>query len=149
MLGDMTRDQMDGLFRSEFFGRIGCHAEGQTYIVPIGFAYDGEYVYAHSADGMKIRALRANPRVCFQVDHVDNLANWRSAIAWGVYEELSGMDEAHARNKLADRFGPVTTSESSHPVSGPRTVGDADGDVQRAIFFRIRITERTGRFEKQ
>jgi nitroimidazol reductase NimA-like FMN-containing flavoprotein (pyridoxamine 5'-phosphate oxidase superfamily) len=28
--------------------------------------------------------MRANPHVCFEVDHRENLANWRSVVAWGV-----------------------------------------------------------------
>jgi hypothetical protein len=36
--------------------------------VPITYVFDGEAVYAHSADGLKIRMMRANPHVCFEVD---------------------------------------------------------------------------------
>jgi hypothetical protein len=41
-------------------------------------------VCGHSADGLKITMMRANPHVCFEVDHRENLANWRSVVAWGV-----------------------------------------------------------------
>ena len=34
--------------------------------------------------------MRENPWVCVEVDHMDNLANWRSVIAWGRFEELGG-----------------------------------------------------------
>ena len=29
-------------------------------------------------------------RVCFEVDHIRDLGNWQSVIAWGRYEELAG-----------------------------------------------------------
>ena len=33
--------------------------------------------------------MRANPFVCFEVEDIDDLANWHSVIAWGVFEELA------------------------------------------------------------
>ena len=40
--------------------------------------------------------MRANPFVCFEVEDIDDLANWHSVIAWGVFEELACEDEARA-----------------------------------------------------
>ena len=88
MLGKLNRSQIDNLLRSEVTGRIGCHSRNKTYIVPLTFAYDGEYIYCHTIEGLKTRMMRENPHVCFEVDRVDNMANWQSAIIWGTYEEL-------------------------------------------------------------
>ena len=88
MLGELTPEQINAVLFNEVVGRIGCYLEGRTYIVPITYVFDGEAVYGHSAEGLKIRMMRTNPNVCFQVDQRENLANWRSVIAWGVFEEL-------------------------------------------------------------
>jgi uncharacterized protein len=56
-------------------GRIACHADGITYIVPVNYVYDGMNLYAHSAKGMKIDMMRKNPDVCFQADAITNLKN--------------------------------------------------------------------------
>ncbi len=88
MLGTLNSEQIEQILRSEVIGRIGCHANGKTYVVPITYAYDGERVICHTSQGMKIQMMRSNPEVCFEVEQVDNLANWRSVIAWGKYEEL-------------------------------------------------------------
>lgn len=45
MLGELNRAQIDQVLRGELVGRVGCHAGGQTYVVPITYVYDGEYVY--------------------------------------------------------------------------------------------------------
>ena len=150
MNGELTREQMEDVLRSTVTGRIGCHAEGRTYIVPISYAYDGECIYAHSADGLKIRTMRANPSVCIEVEQVDDLTNWRTVIGWGRYEELGGADEDRARRRLVERFAPFATSETAQPSRGPRTEQDAvDADVRRSIYYRIRLEEKTGRFEKR
>ena len=149
MHGELTPEQIENVLRSELTGRLGCHAEGRTYVVPISYAYDGVHVYGHSSDGLKIRMMRANAAVCFEVEQIDDLANWRSVIAWGVYEELAGPDEHRARRRLKDRFGPYVTSETAQP-SGPRTAEETfDPASRRAIFYRIRLTEKTGRYEKR
>lgn len=150
MQGELTREQIENVLRSELTGRIGCHADGRTYIVPISYAYDGQNVYGHSSDGLKIRTMRSNPAVCFEVEQIDDLTNWRTVIAWGIFEELEGAEEHRAQRRLIERFAPYMTSETAQPTAGPRTAEDTfDPAARRAIFYRIRLTEKTGRFEKR
>ncbi|MGH3035786.1 MAG: pyridoxamine 5'-phosphate oxidase family protein, partial [Gaiellaceae bacterium] len=85
-------------------GRIGCHADGLTYVVPVIYAYDGEGFYAYSLEGRKIRMMRSNPRVCFEVDEYDGRGSWRSAIVQGTYEELEGAAAERALALLSERF---------------------------------------------
>jgi nitroimidazol reductase NimA-like FMN-containing flavoprotein (pyridoxamine 5'-phosphate oxidase superfamily) len=150
MLGELTPEQINAVLFSEVVGRIGCHAEGRTYIVPVTYVFDGEAVYAHSAEGLKIRMMRANPRVCFQVDQRENLANWRSVVAWGVYEELQGQEGLDALQILVTRLMPLVVSETLGLPHGPSLpAAKAPIPTPKAIVYRIRLIERTGRFEKR
>lgn len=73
----------------------------------MAFAYDGTHIYAHSKAGIKITMMRKNPFVCFPVDIIENMANWRSVIIQGEYEELkSGSRQAVAYSLLKDRLTP-------------------------------------------
>ena len=142
MLGELTRDQVDEVLRSNVIGRIGCHAFGRTYVVPITYAYDGNAIYARSDEGMKVHMMRANPHVCFEVDSMDGMANWRSVIASGVFEELHG-DEARARlawlvEQLSDRIGGPP-GQTVHPRK--------DGDS--GVVYKIVLDEKEGRFERR
>jgi hypothetical protein len=49
-----------------------------------GYAYSDGAIYAHSEFGQKIDMMRHNPDVCFEVDHVEDLVNWNSAICWST-----------------------------------------------------------------
>ena len=40
MLGTLSSEQIEQVLRSEVIGRIGCHASGKTYVVPITYAYE-------------------------------------------------------------------------------------------------------------
>lgn len=144
MLGTLEPEQIERILHESTVGRIGMHAEGKTYVVPITYVYDGNSVYGHSAPGLKIRMMRAGPQVCFEVDQIEDLASWRSVIAWGTYEELVGDLSTAAMNLLRSRLAPLTTSETVGPAGHPPGAAGLAG-----IAFRIRLTERTGRFEKR
>jgi len=62
MLGILETDQIEDLLGSQVVGRIGCHADDLTYVVPVSYAYDGSCIYAHSEEGMKIAIMRKNPQ---------------------------------------------------------------------------------------
>jgi nitroimidazol reductase NimA-like FMN-containing flavoprotein (pyridoxamine 5'-phosphate oxidase superfamily) len=148
MLGELTRDQIEHLLHSEVVGRIGCHAEGRTYVVPVNYVYDGECLYGHAADGMKLRMMRANPEVCFQVDHRTSLSDWQSVIAWGTFEELQGGEATRAMDLLLDRLLPLLASEGTPTTRAAARETLAPGTpVERLAIYCIRLRERTGRFE--
>src|SRR5262245_55355972 len=107
MIGTLDETQIDALLRSEKIGRLGCHADGRTYVVPISYVYDGWYLYGHAVEGQKIRMMRAYPEVCLQVDHIRNLAHWRSVIVWGTFEELHGDAALDVARVLAKRLLPL------------------------------------------
>jgi uncharacterized protein len=136
VIAELGRAEIDDLLRSQSVGRIGCHADGLTYVVPVIYAYDGKGFYAYSLEGQKIRMMRANPRVCFEVDEYDGRGSWRSAIVQGTYEELEGDGAERALALLTERFAERSaTSEDERRRRGNGS----------AVAFRIRLDEVTGR----
>lgn len=75
MLGKLESKQIEKVLNNNIVGRIGCHADGTTYVVPISYAYDGTYIYGRTMEGMKVNIMRKNPNVCFEVDDMKNMAN--------------------------------------------------------------------------
>ena len=150
MLGMLNGGEIEELLRSEVTGRIGCHAEGRTYVVPVTYAYDGGSVYGHSVEGMKVRMMRENPEVCFEVDRVEDPGNWRSVIAWGRFEEMRGEQALRAMDLLIARFSGLRVSETSHPSYPVRALGSepSPAEGRSVVLYRITLTDKTGRFEK-
>lgn len=150
----MNAPQIEAVLHAAVIGRIGCHTAGRTYVVPVTYAYLDGCVYGHSAAGLKVQMMRANPAVCFEVEQVDDLANWRSVIAWGTFEELRGDDAASGMKVLMDRLMPVLASATAYPGPGrgphgaPAAPG-ADHAPPEAVLYRIRLAEKSGRFEKR
>ena len=150
MLGELSPQEIEELLRSEMTGRIGCHAEGRTYVVPITYAYEGGDVYCHTPEGLKLRMMRKNPVVCFEVDRIKDMGNWRSVIATGRFEELSGRDAIAAMDVLIKRFVAVERADQPHPsyVFRESEAEPSRTDGREIVIFRIRIAEKTGRFER-
>jgi uncharacterized protein len=86
--------------------------------------------------GKKIDAMRARPRTCLQVDHIDDDFHWRSAIAFGNYEEMNRPnDRRDILSKLLAHFPKLTPVES-------RIVQDAA--APDSVVFRIVVDRVTG-----
>ena len=149
MLGQLTDKQIDHVLYSQIIGRIGCCSEGEMYIVPLTYVFDKGYIYAHSKEGLKVQLMRKNPKVCFEVDSVENMTNWRSVILWGEYEELRTEKEQKAAMEIMlDRLTPYMTSETVRPsqaLSRPPKLVEKEF---KAVAYRIRVLKRTGRYEK-
>jgi nitroimidazol reductase NimA-like FMN-containing flavoprotein (pyridoxamine 5'-phosphate oxidase superfamily) len=150
VIGELDQTQIDSLLQSEVIGRIGCYANGMVYVVPVTYVYDGNCIYGHTDEGMKMRFIRTNPRVCFQVDHVENIANWQSAIVQGTFEELNDGDADKAIVLLKSRILPSVANHSATVSHGLESYVQYRMQTasRHGIIYRINIKEKTGRFEK-
>lgn len=150
MIGHLSDSQIDQVLQRQFVGRIACALENVPYIIPVSYAYDGKCIYCHSQQGKKIEWMRKNPQVCFEVEEMDNLANWRSVVIEGTFEELNAAGEKnHALHILKEKFSPVAAGETAKELHlGPKPPLVVEKRTQ-AILFKINLTGKAGRFEKQ
>lgn len=148
MLGKLSEQQIENLLKQQVTGRIACHADGVTYIVPVNYVYDGTYVYGHSTAGKKIEMMRNNPEVCFEVDVIQSIFKWQSVIAWGTFEEIADMNEKQrVMQGIIHRIMPLSVNPTNHPSHG---ITERDTDVGigvELIVYKISLKEKTGRFE--
>ena len=148
MFGTLTTAEIEEVLQTNILGRIGCHAHNTTYVVPISYAYKNKTVYCHSRAGTKIEMMRINPEVCFQVDSLKDMANWKSVIAWGDFEELTDKDERKsALQCLVDRVLPTLSSETTHLSSSWPFPPDDLNEIT-GIVFKISLNKMTGRYER-
>lgn len=149
MFGKLNNIEIEEVLAHQIIGRIACHANDMSYIVPISYAYDGECIYARTYEGLKINLMRKNPKVCFQTDIMENMANWKSVIVWGEFKELTETSERNEGiQKLLARKISGIASETVQlsplwPFNSNKYSEEIDG-----IIFCIRLGEKTGRFER-
>lgn len=133
---ELTPNEIDEFLRGQRIARLGCHAGGETYVVPVIYAYGDGAIVTVTQEGRKVEMLRENPRVCVEVDEydADGRGSWRSVIAYGAAEELKGDEIQEALALLRERFARVAGREAE---SRPLSPG--------VVVLRIRLENVSGR----
>ena len=136
MMKMLSDDDARRMFHEARIFRLGCIVNGEPYVVPINCHLQDDYLYSHSLYGLKIAGLRENPRACVQVDEIENDLHWKSAMAFGRFEEITKPNErGEVLTKLLHRFPLLTPVESELAI---------DGSAPEVIVFKIRIERITG-----
>ncbi|MEO7734885.1 MAG: pyridoxamine 5'-phosphate oxidase family protein [Kofleriaceae bacterium] len=150
MNGSLNSTQIDRLLRAEWKGRIGCHARGRTYVVPVSYVYDGSSILGQTGEGLKVQMMRENPLVCFQIDWSPDISSWESVIVHGSYEELRDEAAQAAVALLTARLQSLATSTGAVPPrgAGRMEVGIEQSAPRQEVVYRIVIAERSGRYER-
>ena len=143
LIREMTRQECLDLVAENHIARLGCARDGQPYVVPIQYALAANRLYSFSMSGQKIDWMRANPRVCVQIDTATDRQNWRSVVIHGRYQELPDTKQWHrermnAWSLLEQRVNwwePGGLKLGKQPVAG----------TSPHLFFQIEIDDVSGR----
>lgn len=140
LIHELREDECRALLRRAHLARLACSRHDQAYIVPISVHYDEQYLYAFSTHGQKIDWMRANPKVCVEVEEVADNSHWTTVLVFGRYQELTDSpDDRQARDRARQLFeqrpgfwlpAAAKLSSAEHPI---------------AVVYRICIDRLTGR----
>jgi nitroimidazol reductase NimA-like FMN-containing flavoprotein (pyridoxamine 5'-phosphate oxidase superfamily) len=135
MMKGLSDSEARKLFQAARVARLGCIVNSEPYVVPINCYLEGDALYSHSLPGLKVSGLRENSSACVQVDEIEGDLRWRSAIAFGKYEEITKSTEREeVLGKLLRKFPMLTPVESAIAI---------DGYSPQVIVFKIRIDRIT------
>jgi len=140
-INEMTEQECGEFLGRASLGRLACSLDDQPYVIPIYFAYDANYLYVLSTLGQKIEWMRANPKVCVEVDEITGQSQWTSVVVTGRYQELPEpqytAERDHARKLLEKRY------RWWQNALGERQLRAGDSLIE-SLFFRIQIDSMTG-----
>jgi len=150
MLGHLTNEEIEQVLTTNLLGRVGCTDGDMVYIVPVNYVYDGQHIIAHSTEGQKIQMMREKPNVCFLVDEMLNMRNWRSVIAWGSFQEITDeLEKQKYMDLLWRKMLKLKVSETALPphafAKRPR---ERQPGYVKVVIWRIELNKKTGRFER-
>ena len=149
MTGQLTQLEMDNLLHSQLVGRLACIQGDAPYIVPMAYAYDGKNILGQTVAGLKLRILKENPKVCFEVDQLIDLRNWKSVIVFGTFRLAPETFLPQARQWLFNRIYPLSTPAQAHAHEHAVESLVGDEDRVKPVLFMIEVERMTGRYEKQ
>ena len=101
-------------------------ASGQPYVVPVGYARDGDRVLFHGSTGSRLfRGLAAGQPTCLTVTLLDGLVlarstfessmHYRGAMVLGVCEKVTGKAKLPALEVITEHLLPGRWAEARHP----------------------------------
>lgn len=134
---ELSREDCESLLSKERYGRLALSLDDVPYIVPMSYVYSGGRIYLHSrGGGRKIEMVSKNPRVCFEVDHLER-NRWSSVVATGKVELSS---DVKAKKRMFDAF--VGKDLKGH---GGKQFEREDLERMEMTIWEIEMEEMTGR----
>ena len=142
LIHELTADECRGVLRRAGLARLACERNGQPYVVPVHLWYDDDHncLYGFSTVGQKVDWMRQNPRVCVEIDDIDDPNHWVTLVVFGAYEEIP--DDATGR----------TVRERARLLFEPRpewwlpaAARMPSHERHATVVYRIRIDRVTGR----
>lgn len=141
VVNEISEKECRAVLARASIGRLGCSLDNQPYVLPIYIACESDYIYVLSTFGQKIEWMRANPKVCVEIDEIAIDFQWLSVIVNGRYQELPEPEYANERSRarklLETRYRWWQTAFAQRQLK----VGD---NLIAPIFFRIHIDSTTG-----
>jgi nitroimidazol reductase NimA-like FMN-containing flavoprotein (pyridoxamine 5'-phosphate oxidase superfamily) len=138
------RAEIDAIIRQCRVCRLGLSDEGEPYIVPLCFGYDGKALYFHSAlEGRKIDIIRKNNRACVEFDIPGDMKESEQGCKWGItYRSVIGfgraklVDDGDAKRKALEI---LMTQYSDKKYSFP------DDLISKTAIIKVVIEHLTGK----
>jgi nitroimidazol reductase NimA-like FMN-containing flavoprotein (pyridoxamine 5'-phosphate oxidase superfamily) len=128
-----------------------CHLamcdEGQPYVVPLNFGYDGGFLYFHAApEGRKIDIIKRNNRVGFEFDILHDIVTAEQACKWGAkYESVIGSGTAEIVDTLEAKKDALEWIMRQY---GSGTWDFKEEILKKTLVFRVQILEISGKARK-
>src|SRR4029078_12719406 len=93
MFGKLVNQEINQVLSENIFGRIGFTDNVNSYIIPISYAFHDNTIYCHTRQGTKLEVMRKNPSVCFEVEAISDMANWKTILCMGTFKEIENKEE--------------------------------------------------------
>ncbi|OGO46792.1 MAG: hypothetical protein A2Z30_03030 [Chloroflexi bacterium RBG_16_64_43] len=104
----LTRDRqvIDRVLHASQVLRLGLSVEGQPFIFPLAFGYDGRSIYFHTArEGAKLELFERSPQACLEFEHgVRLLRDDPDPCKWSfAYESVIGRGRVAELSEPAEK----------------------------------------------
>ena len=141
------RKDIDGIIRRCRVCHLAMCDEGQPYVVPLNFGYDGGFLYFHAApEGRKIDIIKRNNRVGFEFDILHDIVTAEQACKWGAkYESVMGSGTAEIVDDLEAKKEALQLIMRQY---GNGTWDFKEEILKKTLVLRVRILEISGKARK-
>ena len=140
MIKNLNENEARELLHDQKFGHLGCVLEnGEPYVVPVNYLFKDDGIYVHVLPGRKLDAMRANGKICLQVDKIEDSCRWQSVIAFGEFQEIKKINKKiEILKEFSAEFEQLTPVEA---------MIEEEWNIGGLVVFRLNIKRITGMSE--
>ena len=138
------RAVIDGIIRRCQVCHLAMCDDGQPYVVPLNFGYDGRFLYFHAAlEGRKIDIIKKNNRVGFEFDILHEIVMADQACKWGAkYESVIGSGTAEIVDDLDAKKEALEWIMRQY---GSDAKDFSEEVMSKTLILRVQILEISGK----
>jgi nitroimidazol reductase NimA-like FMN-containing flavoprotein (pyridoxamine 5'-phosphate oxidase superfamily) len=142
LIHELTTTQCRDVLSRMSLARLACARGDQPYVVPVSFTYDAnsDCLFCFSAVGKKVNWMRENPKVCVEIEDVDDRFHWTTIVLFGRYDEIGDSAE---QKDIRHRALHLFQQRSEWWLPGGATT--AQRQHHAIVMYRIHIESVTGR----
>jgi nitroimidazol reductase NimA-like FMN-containing flavoprotein (pyridoxamine 5'-phosphate oxidase superfamily) len=142
LVHELTSEQCRDILSRTRLARLACSRADQPYVVPVLFSYDGgtNSLFCFSAVGKKIDWMRENPKVCLEIEDMEDEFHWTTVVVIGRYDEI---DDSPEHREIRHRALHVFQQRSEWWLPGGARASDREHHA--IVVYRIHIDTITGR----
>ena len=147
MIEKMTHKESAKILTDHYVGHL-AYLHGDTpYIVPITYYYDPSEnaIFSYSSEGHKIKAMRANQTVAFQIENIESLNSWMSVLVHGTFEELNGSVAKMYLHKFAQHVKNLMARQKGIDTQSIDSFSSKINSGNIPIVYRINVQDIIGR----
>jgi len=125
--------------------RIAMVDGSEPYIVPLNYGYADGIIYAHSASaGRKIEILKANDRVCFEIEHAAEVVKKDEACKWTEkYRSIIGYAKVEIVTDKERKKKGLDVIMQKYGFQGVAVYNE--GSLSRMVLLEMKIERVTGK----
>lgn len=135
------------VLENNYIGQLGYIYQNKPFVVPITYYYDTEnnMIICYSGEGHKMNAMRTNNAVSLLVSEINSIANWKSILVHGTFEQYSGTDAKAYLHQFSLGIKEVIMEQAHQKVNFISDFSSKIHNEDIPVVFVIKIETITGK----
>lgn len=125
--------------------RIAMIDKGRPYMVPLNYGYSKNTIYFHSSPlGKKIEILKADNRVCFEIELSSRIIRGEKPCDWGTkYRSVIGYGTIGFITDPGSKKEALDIIMAHYGKTGPNEYSEKE--LENVLILKLQIEEITGK----
>ena len=139
------------ILSGNYIGHLSYIYRGRPFIAPITYFFEktNKLIIGYSAEGHKINAMRKNSNVSINISEIDSVNDWKSVLAHGTFEELSGSAAKAKLHQFSLGVKNLIITKEHKKLDFIHEFSSKIYTDDLPVIFQIKVEEITGKMRNR